>query len=251
MEELEAPKVPSLRVVIATPMLDGAVPLEFLFSMLKTQSLAMCHGIEVDFVTLVGDQFLAKGRNYLLGQFMAIPEATHLFFIDSDQGWNPEAFVRMVLDPREIVAGVVPKKKDEIEFNNPMLDTDEEHNVFVENGLFRASQIGTGFMRIARTAIEKMIAAYPNLYAPGDGSGPMHYEIFEAGVIDEGLQRRFWGEDLYFCRKWCALGEKIWIDPDIDFTHVGRKAWKGNFLGYLRAHAKVVEGAKSEAIAAE
>jgi hypothetical protein len=232
-------------------MLDGQVPLEFLTSMLRTQSMAMAYGIEVDFLTLVGDQFLSKGRNYLLGQFMAIPEATHLFFIDSDQGWNPEAFVRMALDPHEIVAGVVPKKTDETLFNNPILDADAEHNLFVENNLFRAVQIGTGFMRIARTAVEKMIAAYPNMYAPGDGSGDMHYEIFEAGVIDEGSRRRFWGEDTYFCRKWVALGEWIWIDPDVDFAHAGRKAWKGNFLHYLRQHAKVIDGPKPAAQAAE
>ena len=211
------------------------------------------HGIILDTCFVGGDAFVAKARNGLVQSFIESWKSEYpadmLLFIDDDQAWDEQAVLRAALDPHEIIAAAVPKKMDAAAgepqtFNNVMLDTDPDGKCFVENGLLRATQIGSGFMAIKRGAIEKLIKAYPQRYAPGDGGlHEAHYNLFESKVIwdekDPMVMGQFWGEDLQFCKKWCALGEKIWLDPNVSMEHIGRKTWTGNFLHFLQQHASV------------
>jgi hypothetical protein len=99
-------------------------------------------------------------------------------------------------------------------------------------------------MAIKRTAVEKLMAAYPQRYAPGDGGlHKLHYNFFEPKIIwdekDPMVTGQFWGEDLLFCKKWKDIGGHIWIDPNVTVEHIGRKSWQGNFLTFLQKHASV------------
>lgn len=251
-----------MRVMLATPTLFRVPTVEYQMSVMKTMNLLMNHGIALDTCFVGGDAFISKARNGLVQSFIETWKTDHaadvMVFMDDDQAWDENAFLRMVLDTHEVIAAAVPKKMDAPEgeaqiFNNVMLDTDEKGACFIENGMLRATQVGSGFMVIKRTAIEKLIAAYPQRYAPGDGGlHPLHYNLFEAKIIwdekDPMVTGQFWGEDLQFCKKWCALGEKIWIFPDCTMEHVGRKSWTGNFLKFLQKHASVELSAAPAAI---
>jgi len=223
-----------MHTVVCTPSLDSFPCIEYVTSLLRSMALAQEQGIRVDVCTVGGDQFVAKARNNLINQAMDLG-ADSVFFIDDDQGWDAEGFLRVVMRPEDIVAGAVPKKMDDVTFNNVNLDMDADGRCVVKDGLLRTSHIGTGFMRIKMDAIRKMIEVYPEMYLPGDGSQRKHHRLFETMIIDG----QFWGEDLVFCRKWGQMGGEIWVDPNISFTHVGRKAWKGNFFDWLRANAQV------------
>jgi len=223
-------------VLVCTPSLFGYPSLEYQVSLLESITRCAAMGIICDAAFVRGDCFIGKARNNLVMQFLG-RKAEQLFFIDDDQGWNPEAFLRIVLDPHEIVGGAVPKKMDTVTFNNVDLITDDLKNCVVEAGLLKVRTVGTGFMRLKKSVIDKYIAAYPETYNPGDGSQPLHHKIFEpGGAILEGT---FWGEDLVFCKNWTKLGGDIWIDPNVDFKHVGRHVWTGNFLHYLQKNCKV------------
>jgi hypothetical protein len=233
-----------MRVLLATPSLDGIPSIEYQTSVLKTNALLSAHGIQFDLNFIRGDQFISKARNGLIQGFLEAPEKQEcLFFIDDDEGWDEQSFLRMILDPHEFVAAAVPKKTDSGEFNNVILDTQPNNECIIENGLLRAKQIGSGFIRLKRTAIEKLVKAYPRQYCPGDG-GPhkLHYALFDSKIIwpenGEG-NGQFWGEDLEFCQKWIALGEHIWIDPNVNMEHAGRKVYRGNFLNYLKTTCSV------------
>jgi len=95
--------------------------------------------------------------------------------------------------------------------------------------------VGTGFMRIKKAVLDKFIEAYPETYNPGDGSQALHHNVFEPKIIDG----QFFGEDLVFCKQWEKLGGTLWVDPNVEFKHVGREVWKGNFLEYLKENCKV------------
>ena len=223
------------KVVICTPSLDGNFSIEYHQSLVESIFILQSLNIAVDRSIVRGDCFIGKSRNHLVNLFYE-QQGESLFFVDADQGWDAKAFVRMVLDHHEIVAGAVPKKADkeengEMQFNNVDLVTNEKSDCYVENGLLQARSVGTGFMRIKKSALDKFIKAYPEKYNAGDGSKDFHHRIFESGIING----QFWGEDLYFCKKWCDLGEKLWIDPNIDFSHVGRKVYTGNYLQYLQS----------------
>lgn len=242
-----------MRVLLATPTLFRLPVLEFQMSVMKTSQLLAQHGIMLDTVYIGGDCFIGKARNGLIQTFIESWTSPHpadvLVFIDDDQAWDEQGFLRVVLDSHEIVAVAIPKKNDAAKpedpqiFNNVMLDMDDNGNCYVENGLLRISQIGSGFMAIKRSAIEKMIKAYPQRYHPGDGGQhELHYSLFESKIVwdeDPTKHGQFWGEDLIFCQKWKAMGEHIWLDPNVNVEHFGRKAWRGNFMEHLQKYAKV------------
>ena len=246
------------RVMLCTPQLFRQPLTEYLISVQKTTQLLQIHNIGLDSCYVGGDCFVGKARNGLIQSFIDSWKTEYpcdvLVFMDDDQGWEEHSFLRVILDPHEFIGVPVPKKTDEQTFNNVMLDSDDDGNCYIENGLLRSTQVGAGFIVLKRTMIEKMIAAYPEQYSPGDGGQhALHYNLFEAGVVwQEGGWKKdkpgqFWGEDLNFCKKWCALknpetgeNERIWIDPNVTMEHIGRKAWKGNFMEFLQKHAKVV-----------
>ena len=266
--------------MLGTPTLFQVPTVEYLMSLIRTMNLLMQQGHYLDTCFVGGDAFVAKARNGIVQSFIeswATPyPADVLLFIDDDQSWEPEAVLRIIQDPHEIIGVAIPKKMDAQNgiqtFNNVMLDTDAQGSCFVENGLLRISQIGSGFLAIKRSAVEKVIKANPRLYSPGDGGNhAKHYNLFEAKImwgdtdemydelvaavaegnmdkakevavqIQEGKTKlgQFWGEDLIFCKKWVALGEKMWLDPNVTVSHVGRKAWSGNFVEFLQKHAAV------------
>ena len=241
-----------MRVLLATPTLFRIPTVEYCMSLIKTMNLLALHGIALDSCFVGGDAFISKARNGLIQSFIETwkteTPADIILFIDDDQAWDENAVLRIVQDPHEIISVAVPKKMDDENgiqtFNNVLLDTDGTGNCYVENGLLRISQIGSGFMAIKRSAIEKLMAAYPQRYAPGDGGAhPLHYNFFESKIIwdekDPMITGQFWGEDLIFCKKWIALGEKIWLDPNVTMSHIGRKTWNGNFCEFLQKHAAV------------
>lgn len=242
-----------MRVLLATPTLFRVPTLEYMMSVMKTSQVLQQHGILLDTVFVGGDCFIDKSRNGLVESFIESWKSAYpaevLVFIDDDEGWDANAVLRIVQDPHEIIGVAIPKKVDTKDgdpqaFNNVILDMDEKNNCYVENGMLRISQIGSGFMAIKRSAIEKMIKAYPRRYSPGDGgTHKYHYSLFEAGIVwdekDPTVPGQFWGEDLEFCRKWIALGEHIWLDPNVDVEHVGRKSYMGNFMKHLQKHANV------------
>ncbi len=242
-----------MRVMLATPTLFRVPTVEYQMSAMKTAHLLLQHGIFMDTCFVGGDAFVSKARNGLVQSFIETWTTEYpsdmLLFIDDDQAWDEQAVLRWCVDPHEIIAAAVPKKVDAKDgepqtFNNVMLDIDGEGRCFVENGLLRATQIGSGMMSIKRGAIEKMMKAYPQRYCPGDGgTHPLHFNFFDAKVVwdktDPMIIGQFWGEDLIFCQKWCALGEKIWIDANVTMEHIGRKSWVGNFLHFLQKHAAV------------
>ncbi len=270
-----------MRVMLATPTLFRVPTAEYLSSVMKTMNLLAANGIALDTCFVGGDAFVAKARNGLVESFVKTWSTEYpsdmLMFIDDDQSWDEQAVLRAALDPHEVIAVAIPKKQDanvgepQI-FNNVMLDTDEKGQCYVENGLLRTSQIGSGMLMLKRGAVEKVIKAYSRRYAPGDGGiHDKHYNHFEAKImwgdtdemydalvaaaeegnlekakevaaqIQEGKTKlgQFWGEDLIFCKKWIALGEHIWLDPNVTVEHIGRKSWQGNFMHHLQKFAKV------------
>jgi hypothetical protein len=97
-------------------------------------------------------------------------------------------------------------------------------------------------MRIKREVFARMDAAFPELEAlTKQAFAWPHTPYFQRGNTTYGLV----GEDIFFCRQMIAMGEHVWIDSDMDFTHRGSKAWKGNFYdhavstGLLKREANV------------
>jgi hypothetical protein len=66
-------------------------------------------------------------------------------------------------------------------------------------------------------------------YQDDDGNDWMGY--FHSGV----RHGRYGGEDTDFGARWRDLGGKIYILPELRFTHTGPKAWAGSWGAWMRS----------------
>ena len=212
-------------VLFATPSFEKSVSVDFHTSMISTMTECYKRGIPCESRILAGNQFVALARNELVEYFLKSPLAfTDLIFIDADQGWDAKALMRLLTYPQGVVAALPPKKCDPPTFHSGAMTGK------IEDTLFQALEAGTGCMRIKRQVFEKMDAHYPELKAMTTQEFPWpHTPYFQNGQTPYG----FVGEDIFFCRQWVAMGEYIWIDSDVDFTHRGSRSWKGNLYDHL------------------
>lgn len=211
-------------VLFATPTVDKTLSVDYHTSMLGTVGECFKHRIAWDSRVIAGNQFIDDARNSLVDYFLKSSEGfTDLFFIDADEGWDAKVIPRFLNYPQGVVCGLPPKKCDPPTFHSNALTGR------IEGGLFEAQEAGTGFMRIKREVFERLDKAFPELAQATKGEFPWtHTPYFQGGNTKYGVIR----EDIFFCRQMIAMGESVWIDSDVDFTHRGSKAWKGNFYDH-------------------
>ena len=221
------------KVFIAVPSYDGKIHVPTMNSLI-TDMLMSNPGTKYTLRFNMGCCLVARARNLLVTAFMA-SDCTDLFFIDSDIGWQPGALHRLVSHPVDMVAGIYPKRTDRYT-DFPVMwpegtSTITGHPV---TGLVLAKGVPTGFLRITRKVIEKMIEAYPETrHKDNDSAMPDKtcWALFDHEISDN----TYWGEDYTFCRRWGRLGGEIWVDPNLTFEHVGDKTFTGNLWSWLSA----------------
>jgi hypothetical protein len=162
-------------------------------------------------------------RNYLAAKFLADVTFSHLLMIDSDMGWDPRAALRMIERDKDVICGVYPVK-----MQNPYFPYTGDGPVM--DGLQMAEKVPTGFMLVKRAAMQKLAESvrwYDMQYNGETISCPNLFDL-----VHEGKQ--YWGEDFAFCKRLVNHGYKIWVETDMDFTHVGTHAWTGNLSQALK-----------------
>jgi hypothetical protein len=58
------------------------------------------------------------------------------------------------------------------------------------------------------------------------------HSFFDTGKLFPG-DDKWYGEDVYFCKRWRDMGKQIFIDPCLNFVHTGTKNWTGNLHEWL------------------
>lgn len=234
-----------MRVVIATPFyeLKGFSP--YIQSLQATIRLLMLHGIDWRFMELSGDSYVHRARNTMCHHFLEDPDATDLFFIDSDMSWNPEAFVKMCMLPEGVVGGAYPVKNCwEAWTSIPHWQAENGQNVLKGrdlgdgSALIEALVVAGGFIRIKRQVLEEFRKRYPDLWYREGSSAPDKPELrFTQFFGAESIEHQFYGEDHMFSRKLREMGVKMYIYPNVDITHWGYKEFPGNYDKFLRKQA--------------
>lgn len=234
-----------MKVVIATPFYEVKAFSPYIVSLMATLRLLTAVGIDWDFREISGDSYVHRARNTICDIFLKDPDATDLFFIDSDMSWNPEAFVNMCVLPDDVVGGTYPVKNAWEQWTSiPKLHVNEAtgqnelhgRKVGNDTSLIEAQVLAGGFLRIKRSVLERFKKHYPDLKytePSTDPSDPQHEyaEYFFAGKI-EG---QFYGEDHSFSKRMREMGTKMFIYPNVNLTHWGYKGFEGNYHNTLKA----------------
>ena len=229
-----------MKVVFAIPALTGEVKTLCHQSLVATYRVLQQAGIEYEEFFVENCPYLPVARATLVAMFMQDPANTDLFFVDSDVGFDPDGAVKILQRPEGIVAGIYPLKRD-FPHGYPVevrLVDGKPFGIRIggeREYLVEANFLPTGFMRCKRIVFEAMAKAYPELKYEQSvvevmGSGITEaYDFFGMGAFG----RKFRTEDFAFCQRWRDINGRLWIMPDIDFQHVGSKAYKGNLQKYL------------------
>lgn len=245
--------------LIATPSHDGKYFHNYVLSLLNIVHTSASQGLRVQVLMQRGESLVTRARNNCVADFLANKDWTHLFWIDSDIGFSAQAFHRLLLADRDVVAGVYPLKREnwpaeglpqgmtQTEFENTytayttnanakqgetlVLDVDAD-------GFMKVDYAPTGFMVIKRAVFEKMMQAYPELqYVPdgfGDKDEGFHYRFFDCMV--EPTTKRYLSEDYTFCHLWQQIGGEIYVDACSNLTHQGAKVYQGSFADSLASN---------------
>ena len=216
-------------IFIATPCLDGNVSAHYTASLVRTVGLMQQRGWRaprIDFE--IGNSLIADARNKLVARFLA-SDCSDLVFIDSDLSWSPEDLLRLAFLDVPFVAGVYQRKsRSKIDFAvkfGPTIGMDAQRLMAVE-------RVGTGFMRLRRDCLQRLVAANPGLRLenPADPADPNFHALFDTGIVDG----QFVGEDFLFCDRWRAIGGQVLIDPAMNFGHHGAASYDEPLLKYLQ-----------------
>jgi len=261
------------KIMIATPMYGGQCAGIYTKSSTDLATLAKGYGVDCRFYYLFNESLITRARNYLVDEFMR-SDCTHLMFIDSDIGFDPQDVLALaaIAEPgtdKEIVCGAYPKKAIAWEKIKKAVDkgfADQDPSVleryvgdYVFNPADGSGQMklnepaevlegGTGFMMIQRSAFEKYAEAYPEFsYKPDhvrtesfDGSREI-MAYFDC-VIDPD-SKRYLSEDYMFCQWARKAGIKVWLCPWMKLTHMGSYMFGGSLADLAQVGASATVGA--------
>jgi hypothetical protein len=233
---------------VATPCHGGQVTIEFLHSVAALEAACAERGIGCHVELLEDDRIIARARARLARTFLAHPTATHLLFIDADMGFAPANAFRLLDAGHAVSGGCGPIKSLDWERIRAKAQAgaadlqaasltyvvrflpNPGNAVEIEAGFAKVAYVGSGFMLIARQALQRVADAHPELTANLD-EGPTAM-VFEPMIEPETGE--YLSEDYAFCRRWRDLGGEIWADAQSPLTHVGHATYAGSLLQALK-----------------
>lgn len=248
------------KLFVATPMYGGQCAGMYTRSIADLSALCAKYGIQLQMYFLFNESLITRARNYCVDEFLR-SDATHLMFIDSDIGFNPQDVLALLAlqkddSPYDVIGGPYPKKCISWEKIKQAVDkgvADENPNVldkYVGDYVFNPKggqnqiplgqpvevlEIGTGFMMIKKSAFAKYKEAFPHLsYKPDhvrtehfDGTREIH-AYFDC-IIDPD-SKRYLSEDYMFCYNVQKMGGKVWLCPWMKLQHVGSYIFGGSLI---------------------
>jgi len=246
------------KIFLAVPMYGGQCAGMFTRSVADLTSLCTQYGIQLQLYFLFNESLITRARNYCADEFMR-SNATHLMFIDSDIGFNPNDVIALLAlqddsSPYDVIGGPYPKKcisweKIKLAVDKGVADEDPNRlEKYVGDYVFNpksnqgqipigepveVSEIGTGFMMIRRRTFEKYQEAFPQLSYKPDHVRTEHFDgsreimaYFDCIIDPES--KRYLSEDYMFCYNVQKMGGQVWFCPWMQLQHVGTYIFGGS-----------------------
>jgi glycosyltransferase involved in cell wall biosynthesis len=181
----------------------------------------------------VGCPYISHARATMLRKALDAGAET-IVFIDHDLAWRPEDLLKLIETPGRVVAGTYRYRSDDERYMGSIIEGEDLKPQLRDDGAIKAHRVPAGFLKITRETVHIFMRAYPELvYGPAYNAS---VDLFNHGVQD-GI---WYGEDMAFCKRWLALGEDIWLVPDLSLDHwtydpaaQEHVAYRGNYHEYL------------------
>jgi hypothetical protein len=217
-------------VFVATPAYDGKVDTDYCQSMVEASYAAPLMGLKVTVSCLANGAFIDLARNQFVQAFLNdFKECTHLFFIDADVSFPPDAFIGLVGMNLPVIAGIYPKREPDEKYPIRYMEH-PDGGLWCEDNFIMAERVPTGFLCIRRDIVEEMAADAVMLKIAGNDN--LVPRVFRTDIIenDDGTKSMI-GEDFSWSDDYVAkYGVGIHVWPDIDFKHGGKEGNLAEFL---------------------
>jgi hypothetical protein len=223
-----------MKIVVATPVYDGKLPIETARALFNEQSLALLGGDELIFRFLPSCSHPAMGRNQLAQDFLE-SDAERLVFLDADVTFDLGHLLKIAKHPVDFVGGAYRFKMAEEKYPVGWLEGILQAD---KNGLLEVGTLPGGFLSLSRNVFEKLKAAHPEReYEHFSKKAHAYFQMpFANGYLC--------GEDSYFCLEWRALGEKVFLDPELTLTHWDfNKPYVGHIGNWLKSRIQKKDSA--------
>lgn len=255
------------KIMIAVPTIDGKIEVDCMISIMKCMEFCKRHGVNTSFIPLAGDSLICRARCILAHAFYKSKENyTHMFFVDSDIGFQEQLLIKLLIKDRPLVAACYPKKsytwpgdrdpaKDfETVHKRPLKSFQDlapgllNYNVNflpsggqVNQGFVDVLDAATGLMLIRRDCIERLDKE--EHYVVNDladmtlanheiKKGCKYLNLFP--VMVDPVTKRLLSEDYAFCRLVQLAGlPPVAMLIDHHVVHKGQCRYQGNFADKL------------------
>jgi hypothetical protein len=256
--KVEISELQKRKLFVAAPMYGGQCAGMFTRSIADLSAICTKYNIPLQLYFLFNESLITRARNYCADEFLR-SEATHLMFIDSDIGFNPQdvlALLALMTDdsPYDVMGGPYPKKCISWEKIKMAVDkgvADKDPNVlekYVGDYVFNPKgnqreikisepvevlEIGTGFMMIRRKTFEDYKKAFPHQSYKPDHVRTEHFDgtreiLAYFDCIIDPESKRYLSEDYMFCYNVQKMGGRVWFCPWMQLQHVGSYVFGGS-----------------------
>ena len=225
------------KIYIAIPTRTGDIKYETMRAVIK----GMTDVANAGHVISLGESLecfapISIARNLAIARFLAT-DYTDLFFVDDDVAAQEGAMLRLINAPVDLVAGAYPRRYPDISF--PVQWDDSKPEVWADpaTGLIEVNGVATGFMRVTREGLLRMVEHYKSeTYGQFSSPAGTVHRLFDFSLVPGigDAVDEVHSEDFTFCDRWRKAGGKVWIDPNITFMHLGVAAFSGNVGQWLR-----------------
>lgn len=225
-------KPKNLHAFVATPAYDGKVECNYSQALAEAAFCCPLYGVRLTASVMGNGAFIELARNVFVKRFLEeVTDATHLFFIDADLKFPPNAFIGLLQADLPICAGAYRRRQEPEDYPLVYAENPDGGGLWFIDDWLQCNRVATGFLCIRRDVLEEMAKDAPQINIP-DQKGPVPW-LFHTKFDDEG---RFVGEDYSFCDDYIArYGKRISVWPNFDFIHGG---FKGNLSDWIERTAK-------------
>jgi hypothetical protein len=242
------------KLFLATPLYANLLHFGYHKSVLDLTIACLRNGVSIGQKYIGCDSLVPRARNTLLTHFLDSP-ATDLLYIDADISFaTDDVFSLMALD-EPIVGGVYPRKQlDWTRISKAAragVPVDQlPHYGFIPvmnwpaagdyplDSLIEVRHLGTGFLRLRRSAIDTMIRAlgdsitFDYSHEQEAFAGKVGHDLFPVGPdirypVGSG-GRQYLSEDWAMCELARQCGLKLYAAPWIQLTHSGNMDYSGS-----------------------
>lgn len=216
-----------MKIMIGIPVYNGNLPIETARCLLDEQMLATKSNNELTINFLPNCSHPAMGRNQLSQQFVD-SDCDRLVFLDSDVTFEIGSLLKIAHFKYDFVGGAYRYKTDQEQY--PVGWLDKKELWANKDNLIEVSTLPTGFLSLSKNVFNKLKEASPDRYYNHFGKkAHCWFQMpFTMGVL--------FGEDSYFCTEWRALGNKIYLDPELNLTHWQYdRPYKGHIGNWLKS----------------